>query len=97
MITTQGTKGKKKCVVVRPFKYEGKVLAKGKEVDLPAAFAFEMKAANKVVLASEVVEAIDPVKESGKSKKNDKKKGKDAGGSDQADENEDAGKEPEKK
>jgi hypothetical protein len=72
MITTKGTQGKKNCVVTRPFYYEGKVLKKGTQIELPAAFALEMKAATKVVFKGEESDkGIDPVEEAGKA---DKKK-----------------------
>jgi len=59
MITTKGPEGKRDCVVTRPFKYEGKILEKGEKVSLKAAFAFEMKSANKVKYANEAVDLAD--------------------------------------
>ena len=73
MITTKGPQGKKKVAVLRPFFYEGKVVKAGEKLEVPAAFAFEMKAANKVEILSSVKEAVDLVEEPAEKVKKGKK------------------------
>ena len=73
MITTKGPEGKKRVAVLRPFFYKGEVVKAGEKLEVPAAFAFEMKAANKVDILSSVKEAVDlaeePVEKAKKGKK----------------------------
>lgn len=53
------------CKVLRPFKYEGKVLKAGSTQELPEIFANAMQAANKVEFSggkpAEKSEAVDPL------------------------------------
>lgn len=62
------------CKVLRPFKYQGKILKVGTTQELPEVFANAMKIANKVEYsggsaAAEKSEAVDPMSAAHKSGK----------------------------